>query len=60
MGLMFGLRRSVVLEDIRTKRTLFLVEGESQEKIRVRTINTEEILLEVSGESVVLDVKGQM
>ena len=37
-GLMFGLRRSVVLEDLHAGRTLFLTEGEKQEQIFVKKI----------------------
>ena len=59
-GLMFGLRRSVVLEDLHAGRTLFLTEGEKQEQIFVKKITREGVALEISWQDVVLDMKGQM
>ena len=59
-GLMFGLHRSVVLEDARIGRILFLAEGECEEQIYVKKIGHESVILEIAGSPVVLDMKGRM
>ena len=58
-GLMLGRRNSVVLQGP-GRGTLFLAEGERQGGIIVQKIGKDRVALEIAGEPLILEMKGQM
>ena len=56
---MLGRRNSVVLQGP-GRGTLFLAEGERQGGIIVQKIGKDRVALEIAGEPLILEMKGQM